>query len=312
MTPAPAINRQMTPTEWGLLLGLALLWGASYFYNGVAVKAVPPLSIVTFRVTLGAVLLYCVVRASGERLPRSPAIWAAFFVMGLANNVIPFSLIAWSQLHVESGLAAILNATTPLFAVLIANVMTEDERMTPQSIAGVVIGFVGVTIMVGPNALEGLTVHLLADLALLAASVFYAWSPIFARRFARWGIPPMVAATCQMTAAAAMMVPLALLFDRPWTIAPPGAGVWAALIALAALSTTLAYIIYYRILATAGAVNLLLVTLLIPVVSIILGASFLGERLSPNHFIGMAAIAVGLAAIDGRVWRWVRGTAGVR
>ena len=312
IAPSNAINRQMTPTEWGLLLGLALLWGASYFYNGVAVKALPPLSIVAFRIALGAALLLLVVKASGQGLPRSPAIWGAFFVMGFANNVVPFSLIAWAQTHVESGLAAILNATTPLFAVLIANVMTEDERITPQSIAGVVIGFIGVTIMVGPNALEGLTVDLLADLALLLASVFYAWSPIFARRFSRWGIPPMVAATCQMTAAAVMMVPLALVFDRPWSLPVPGLGVWAALIALAALSTTAAYIIYYRILATAGAVNLMLVTLLIPVVSIVLGASFLDERLSPNHFVGMAAIAMGLAAIDGRPWRWVRGMVGAR
>jgi drug/metabolite transporter (DMT)-like permease len=226
--------------------------------------------------------------------------------MGLINNVIPFSLIAWAQSHVASGLAAILNATTPLFAVLLANVLTRDERMTPGSVTGVVIGFAGVTIMIGPNALQGLTVDLLADLALLLASVFYALSPIFARRFGKAGIPPMVAATCQLTAATVMMVPLALVFDRPWTLAMPGLEVWSALFGLAALSTTLAYIIYYRILATAGAVNLMLVTLLIPAMAILLGAAFLGERLSANHFLGMAAIAMGLAAIDGRAWQWLR------
>jgi drug/metabolite transporter (DMT)-like permease len=302
----PPINRQMTPVEWGLLIALAVLWGGSYFYIAVAVKVVPPLTIVAFRVTVGAALLYLVVRASGLRLPTAPAVWGAFFVMGLINNVIPFSLIAWAQSHVESGLAAILNATTPLFAVLLANVLTEDEHMTPASVTGVVIGFGGVTIMIGPNALEGFTVDFLADLALLLASVFYAFSPIFARRFGKAGIPPMVAATCQLTAATVMMVPLALLFDRPWTIAMPGVEVWAALIGLAALSTTLAYIIYYRILATAGAVNLMLVTFLVPVSAIILGALFLGERLAPVDFLGMAVIGLGLAAIDGRPAAFVR------
>lgn len=303
----PPINRQMTPTEWGLLVTLALLWGGSYFYIAVAVQAVPPLSIVAFRVTLGGILLYLVVRASGLRLPRDRATWGAFFAMGLMNNVIPFSLIAWAQSHVASGLAAILNATTPLFAVLLANFLTSDERMTPASVVGVVIGFVGVTIMIGPNALEGFTVDFLADLALLLASVFYALSPIYARRFGRAGVPPMVAATGQFTAATAMMLPLALVFDMPWTIPMPPAGVWAALIGLAALSTALAYVIYYRILATAGAVNLMLVTFLVPVSAILLGAVFLGERLSPNHFLGMGAIGLGLAAIDGRLWRWLRG-----
>lgn len=310
-TPAPIamqppINRQMTPLEWGLLLALATLWGGSYFYNAVAVAAIPPLSVVAFRVGLGGALLYLIVRASGLRLPRDGKTWRAFFVMGLVNNVIPFTLIAWAQTHVASGLAAILNATTPLFAVLLANVLTHDERMTPASVSGVLIGFAGVTIMIGPNVLEGFTIDLAADIALLLASIFYAWSPIFARRFGRAGIPPMVAATCQMTAAAAMMVPLALVIDAPWTLPMPGIPVWAALIGLAALSTTLAYVIYYRILATAGAVNLMLVTLLIPAMAILLGAVFLGERLSPNHFVGMAAIALGLAAIDGRPLKLLR------
>lgn len=300
------INRQMTPTEWGLLLALATLWGGSYFYNAIAVAAIPPLSVVAFRVSIGGALLYLIVRANGLRLPTDGKTWRAFFVMGLLNNVIPFTLIAWAQTHVASGLAAILNATTPLFAVLLANVLTQDERMTPASISGVLIGFLGVTIMIGPNVLEGFTIDLAADIALLLASVFYAYSPIFARRFGRAGIPPMVAATCQMTAATAMMVPLALIVDMPWTLPVPGLGVWGALFGLAALSTTLAYVIYYRILATAGAVNLMLVTLLIPAMAILLGAIFLGERLSPNHFIGMAGIALGLAAIDGRPLRFLR------
>ena len=270
----PAIHRSMTATEWGLLLLLCLVWGGSYFYIGVAVKALPPFTIVAFRVTVGAALLYLVVQFYGQRMPEDRATWGAFFVMGLTNNVIPFSLIAWAQAHVPSGFAAILNATTPIFAVILANFLTIDEKMTPGRLAGVVIGFLGVAVMIGPDAFAGITTDLLADLALLVASVFYAFSPIYGRRFARAGLSPMVAATGQFTAASVMIVPLALVFDAPWTLPMPGLPVWGALLGLAAISTAFAYLIYYRILATAGAVNLMLVTFLVPVSAIVLGALF--------------------------------------
>ena len=214
----PAINRSMTATEWGLLLLLCIVWGGSYFYIGVAIKALPPFAIVAFRVTVGAAILYGIVRISGRRLPTDSATWRAFFVMGLANNVIPFSLIAWAQGHVPSGFAAILNATTPIFAVILANAMTADEKMTSGRLAGVIIGFAGVAVMIGPDALTGATDNLLADLALLTASVFYAFSPIYGRRFSRQGLPPMVAAAGQFTAAGAMMLPLTLIVDAPWTL----------------------------------------------------------------------------------------------
>ena len=300
------INRTMTPTEWGLILALGLLWGGSYFYVAVALEALHPLTIVAIRVAGGGALLYLVVRATGGRMPRDLDTWRGFFMMGLVNNVIPFSLIAWAQSHVESGAAAILNATTPLFAVLVAHYLTHDEKMSPLRVGGVIIGFGGVVIMIGPDALAGATTDVLADLALLLASVFYAYSGVYGRRFSRAGLKPLVTATGQITASTVMMVPIALIVDQPWTVAMPGAGVWAALFGLAAISTTLAYVMYYRILATAGAVNLLLVTFLVPVSAILLGALFLGERLSANHYLGMAAIALGLAAIDGRVVRGLR------
>lgn len=168
------------------------------------------------------------------------------------------------------------------------------------------IGFLGVVVLVGVDALGEASEHLLAELAILAASVSYALSVVYARRFSRRGLAPITAATGQITAAAAIVVPIALIVDQPWTLAAPGIETWGAIAGSAALSTFLAYIIYYRILATAGSVNLMLVTLLIPVTAIVLGTLVLGERLSANHFIGMAAIAIGLAVIDGRVLRLVR------
>jgi drug/metabolite transporter (DMT)-like permease len=293
----------MTATEWSLLLFLAVLWGGSYFYVGVAVKALPPLEIVASRLFLGAVLLLLVVKLTGARMPRDRASWGAFFVMGFANNVVPFNLIAWAQTHVPSGLAAILNATTPLFAVIFAHFLTHDERMTPTRVGGVVTGFAGVVVMIGPAAASGATADLVADLALLAAAMCYAVSPIYGRRFGRAGQPPLVTAAGQFTAAAVIVVPIALLIDRPWTQAMPDGGVLASLLALGVLSSALAYVIFYRILAAAGAVNLLLVTFLVPATAILLGAVFLGEHLAANQFIGMACIGLGLAAIDGRLLR---------
>jgi drug/metabolite transporter (DMT)-like permease len=293
----------MTTTEWGLLILLSLLWGGSYFYNAIAVKALPPLTIVTVRVVLGALLVYAVVRASGARMPRDGRTWRALFTMGLINNVIPFSMIAWSQGHVTSGLASILNATTPLFGVVFAHFTTRDEKMSPARVGGVIIGIVGVVFMIGPDALSDATDQFFAEIVCLSASILYAASGIYGRRFGRAGLPPLVTAAGQITASSVMMIPLAAVVDQPWTLPVPGFDVWAALIGLGAISTCLAYIVYYRILATAGAVNLLLVTLLIPVTAILLGSLLLGERLAINDFAGMALIGLGLAAIDGRPLR---------
>ncbi len=297
------INHQMTPTEWALLILLAILWGGSYFYNAIAIKELPPLIIVAVRVGLGAALLYLVVRLTGGRMPREWTTWRAFFFMGLINNVIPFSLVAWSQTHIASGLAAILNATTPLFTVLVAHYATHDEKMSPGRIVGLLVGFAGVVLMIGPDAITESTNDVIAEFGPLGAAVFYAASGVYGRRFSRMGLKPLVTATGQITAAAVMMIPLALLIDPPWLLQMPGLETWAALFGLAAVSTTLAYVIFYRILSTAGAVNLLLVTFLVPVSAILLGAVILHEHLGVNHFLGMACIGLGLAAIDGRLVR---------
>jgi drug/metabolite transporter (DMT)-like permease len=224
--------------------------------------------------------------------------------MGVLNNVIPFSLIVWGQAHIASGLASILNAMTPLFTVVVAHFLTADEKLTPQRAAGVAIGFGGVAVMVGPAALQGFGTDLLAQLACLAAAVFYSFAGVYGRRFRRLGLAPLQTAFGQVATSSLLLVPLALLVDRPWTLPMPGLATWAAVIGLAVVSTAFAYGLYFRILARAGATNVLLVTFLVPVSAILLGALVLGERLQPRHFAGMALIGVGLAAIDGRLARW--------
>jgi drug/metabolite transporter (DMT)-like permease len=300
------MNKTMGPREWGMLVVLSLLWGGSFFFIAVAVKELPTFTIMLLRVGLAALVLNVVVRAMGQRLPRDPKIWLAFFGMGLFNNVIPQSLIVWGETEISSGLASILNATTPLFGVLVAHFFTSDERMTFNKLVGVAIGFVGVAIMIGPSALGGLGTHVWAQLGIVLASLFYGISGVFGRRFKRMGVQPAMTATGQLTASTIMILPLALLVDHPWSLAMPSVNAWAAIAGLALLSTVLAYLLFFRILASAGATNLSLVTFLIPVSAVWLGVLFLGEHLETSHFIGMAGIAFGLAAIDGRLLDLIR------
>jgi len=299
------MQKTMGPAEWGMLLILSLLWGGSFFFIGVAVKELPTFTIMMLRVAIAALALNFVVKLMAQSLPRDPTVWLAFFGMGLFNNIIPQTLIVWGQTQITSGLASILNATTPLFGVLIANYFTGDEKMTPNKLAGVVIGFAGVAIMIGPSALGGLGAHVWAQVAVLLASFFYGISGVFGRRFKRLGVQPMMTATGQLTASTIMIAPLALLIDHSWSLAMPSLDTWAAIVGLALLSTAFAYLLFFRILSTAGATNLMLVTFLIPVSAVFLGTLFLGEHLQAKHVVGMACIAAGLAAMDGRLLRMV-------
>src|SRR4051794_4689805 len=301
MSQEARVARTMTPTEWSMLLTMSVLWGGSFFFVGIAVKELPPLTIVLLRVGLAAVMLCLMLRMFGLRFPGGRRAWAAFLAMGLLNNVIPFCLIVWGQTKIASGLAAILNAATPLFTVLVAHAFTPDEKLTGNRLAGVLVGLAGVVVIIGPNAFQGIADGVLADVAVLGAALSYAFAGVFGRRFARMGIAPMMTAAGQVIASTVMLLPLALFIDRPWTLPVPSAATSLAILGLAMLSTALGYVLYFRILATAGATNLLLVTFLIPVSAILLGALVLSERLSAQHFFGMALIGAGLAAIDGRV-----------
>lgn len=296
----------MTPLEWGMILVLALFWGGSFFFVGIAIKQLPPLTIVALRVSLAAIILWLCAPAMGVAMPKSRTILISFFVMGLINNVIPFALIAFGQTQLASGLASILNASTPLFTVLVGHFLTTDERLTPLRLAGALCGLVGVAGMIGPQLVAGPGGGALAELAVLGAAVSCAFASVFGRRFRRLGVNPIATATGQVTASSLMLIPIALFVDRPWTLPPPDLATWGAVAGLASLSTALAYVLYFRILAGAGATNVVLVTLLAPVSSISLGALFLHEHLEPRHFIGLALIGLGLACIDGRPLKALR------
>lgn len=292
---------RLTLTDWLLLLFLSILWGGSFFFIGVAVKALPPSTIVFARVFIAAIALHIVLRAMGVRFPIDAASWRAFFGMGLLNNAIPFCLIVWGQTQIASGLASILNATTPLFTVIVAHFLTADEKLTRNRAIGILTGLAGVVILIGPQALAGLGNDVVAQLAVLGAALSYAFAGIWGRRFKRMGMPPLATAAGQVTASSCLMLPIALVVDRPWTLPMPGIEAIASVAALALLSGALAYVVFFRVLASAGAVNLSLVTLLIPPSAILLGVLFLDERLEPTDLAGMALIGLGLIAIDGRL-----------
>jgi len=295
-------QQRMSPTEWGLLALLSLLWGGSFFFAKIAVGALPPLTVVLARVGLAAGALWVFLKLRGTPIPTSPRLWLSFAGMGVLNNLVPFALIFWGETVLSSGFASILNATTPVFSLLVAHTLTDDEKLAPNKVVGIVLGFAGVVVLAGNEALEGSRAGLLPTLACLGAALSYGLANVFGRRFRRIGIEPTVSAFGQIASTAAMMVPIAALADAPWRLALPSVGVWAALAGLALLSTALAYINFFRLLATAGATNTSLVTLLIPVSAVLLGTLFLSESLSPGQVGGMGLIAAGLIAIDGRAF----------
>jgi drug/metabolite transporter (DMT)-like permease len=279
---------------WLWLLSLSVLWGGSFFFAKVAVGELGPFTVVFARVSLAALALALVVPL------RRDAPWPTYFAMGFLNNALPFSLIFWGQTAIGSGLASILNATTPLFTLVVAHYLTSDEKIDRTKVAALLIGLLGVVVLIGPSALVGSST-LWGQAACLTAALSYAFAGIYGRRFRRMGIAPAEAAAGQLTASTVLILPIMLVIDRPWMVPPPSLTVWLALGALALLSTALAYVLYFRILAAAGATVLLLVTFLIPVPAILLGAMVLGEQFEPRHYAGMALIGLGLAIIDGRI-----------
>lgn len=303
--PKPAafpVSAPMSADLWLTLGFLSMLWGGSFFFIAVAIKEWPPFTIVFARVLIAALVLLVVlaVMRPSFRLDRR----LALSVLGMAifNNLLPFSLIAWAQGHIPSGLASILNATTPLFTVALLHVLGA-ERATPMKATGVLVGLGGVALMLARDWGKFGAAEIIPQLAMLAATTCYAISGWWGRRLQKDAVPPLVAATGQMIASTLLLAPLVLLVDRPWNLPLPSTPAMLSIVALGVFSTALAYILFFRVLVRAGPTNLALVTFLIPVSAILLGTLFLGERLTLAQVFGMATIGLGLALIDGRLFR---------
>lgn len=292
----------MTRSDWLLLLLLSLLWGGSFVFVEVALRGLPVLSIVWGRVALAAVILAIALWGMGVAMPPRAA-WPALLVMGFLNNAVPFTLFVLAQGQITGALASILNATTPLLTVVVAHFATTDERLTPAKGIGLALGFAGVVVMLGGATGTG---EIWAKLACLGAALSYALAGVWGRRFRRMGVPPLATAFGQVAASTLILAPIWLLIDQPSHLPFPGTDVIAAMIGIAVLSTALAYLIFFRLLASAGATRLSLVTFLIPASATALGIAFLGEELMARHVAGFVLIAGGLLAIDGRLSRRVR------
>jgi drug/metabolite transporter (DMT)-like permease len=278
---------------------LSLLWGASFLSIRIALDEVPPLTAVAHRVGWATLVLWIYILLKRLPLPRGRLIWIGFVGMGLLNNVIPFSLMAWGQLHIPSGLTSIFNASTAIFGVLVAALLLGDERLSRRKAVGVAVGFAGVVTAIGADSLRDFDITSLAQLAILGGTLSYAFAGVWARNRLT-GLAPQVAAAGMLTASTLIMVPLAWLIDGPIRLDLEPRTLFA--IAYYALgATALAYLLYYRVLGLAGSGNLMLVTLLIAPIAILLGAVVLDETLAPNAYKGFALLAVGLLIIDGRL-----------
>jgi drug/metabolite transporter (DMT)-like permease len=292
-------QRAMSAGDWGLLLLLGAIWGGSFFFARIAVAEIPPLTLVLFRVAIAGLALHLYLLARGPSFALALPHWKKFVALGILNNVIPFSLIFAGQTALGAGIASVLNATTPFWTIVIANAVTTDEKLSWNKVAGVFFGIAGTAVMIGPGLMAGLGGPVWAKFALVAASISYALALILAKRFR--GVPPAVVATAQLTVSTGVMFPIALAVSGFAGFFGTSDHVWAAVLALALLSTAFAYLLYFTIIARAGATNASLVTLIVPVSAILLGAIFLGERLELFEFAGMALIAIGLIVIDGRL-----------
>ncbi len=293
-----AQQKTLSRRAWTDLIFLSCLWGGTFLAVRIALDEIGVFTVVAHRVFWGAVVLWAIVLILRLPLTKDPRLWGAFALMGLLNNVIPFTLITWGQLRVETGLTAILNSTTALFGVLVATALFADERLTLRKAVGVLLGFAGVVTAVGYESLFAFDPTSLAQWAIISAGVSYA----FAGAWGRIGLgklPPLVAAAGMVTASALIMVPLAWIIEGPISL-DLSARTWSAIAYVAGGATALAYLLYYRILAVAGSGNLLLVTLTIPPVAIILGTIVLGETLNPSAYMGFGLLALGLVVVDGR------------
>ncbi len=300
--PPCEINPVMSPAQWGLIIILSVLWGGSFFFVEVAVKEAPTFTLVLCRVCMAWIILAAIVRAKGMKMPSSPRVWGSLFILGALNNVIPFCLFAWGQSHIDSGLAGIFNATSPIFSVVLAHFFVKKEKLTFNRGIGIFMGWAGVCVLIGIESLNGFSVEMFGQLAALAGAGFYAVAAVYGSRFET--LHPLVVAAGMLLSSTIMLTPFALIVDQPWQLSLSGT-TWISIFLLAAICTSLAYIIYFHVLSVSGPTNLMLVTFLIPVSAIGLGVMLLGEQLEWKNLSGLALIFFGLIAIDGRCFKMI-------
>ena len=286
-------------TDWLLIGLLAAIWGGSFLFGRILMIEWPPFTVVFLRVSIAALTLWIFLIVTSRKFPKDINLVKMVLVMGILNNVIPFSLILIGQREIGSGLAAVVNAMTPIWTLIIANFFTSDEKFTTNKIAGIVFGFLGVTVLIGADFVQGLTASAWAQGAVLGATISYGFASVWGKRFK--GQDPIIISTGQLTASSIIMLPIIFLVEDPFAISAPSLEMLVSLIGLAVVCTAFAYVLFFKILDSAGATNASLVTFLVPVSAIILGIIWLGEILTTSNILGMILIITGLALVDGRI-----------
>lgn len=281
-------------TEIALLLLLAALWGGSYTFIKLGVETIPPVTLIAARTLIAGAILVAIIRWRGLSLPRDLATWRLFLFQACLNSVLPFTLIAWAERSVDAGLATILNATTPVFVFLLTLAFAAQRKLDLRKAFGVAAGLAGIMLVVGVEAIGGLGGEFVPQLAIVLATISYACAALFGRNFT--GLDPLMPAAGSLLCGAAILLPLSLIVDRPWTLAPSQASI-LALLALAAFSTALAFAIYFRLIRTLGPVGTTSVSYLRVPFGVTIGIVFLGEHLSPTAWIGLALVVIGVAAM---------------
>jgi drug/metabolite transporter (DMT)-like permease len=297
----PASSRPMSANEWVQLHILGFLWGGSFFFARIAVVEIPPLALVLYRVAIAAIVLHLWLRLRGISFAPVLARPGSFVCLAMLNNVLPFSLIFTGQTEIGAGLASVFYATTPLWTVLVANLLTTDEKLSPIKLGGVALGIVGAAVMIRPGLISDFGGPAWAKLAVIGAAISYAFAVVYAKRFK--SLSPTVVAAGQLTAATFLMMPIVFVLYSPMEVVAPSISIWMAVLALGVFTTAIAFILYFNLIASAGATNASLVTLLVPVSAIVLGSVFLGERLETFEIAGMILIMSSLLIIDGRIFR---------
>jgi drug/metabolite transporter (DMT)-like permease len=292
--------------QWLMLLVLSVLWGGSFFFMKVALAELPVFTIVLLRVSSAAVMLYLFLKITKVAIATDIKVWRLFFYLGFFNNIVPFALIIYGMSEIASGLASIINATTPLFTIVVAHFATADEKMSFNKVIGVVLGIFGVSLLMGNEVFAEASQSVVAMMACLAAALSYAISSLFGRQFKVLQVPSSVGAFGQVFASSLLLIPIVFILEQPLSLQMPSMMTVSSILALGILSTALAYVLYFKLIEQAGATNAVLVTLLVPLSAILLGWLILGEQLQLNHLLGMLSIGFGLLAIDGRLLKKLR------
>lgn len=294
-------NPTASTKDWAMIALLALIWGGSFLFGRILMLEWPPFTVVFLRVALAALSLWIFLAVTRKRFPADRSLLGAIILMGIINNVIPFSLILIGQQEIGSGLASVVNAMTPIWTLIIANRFTSDEKFSRNKTIGIALGFIGVTVLIGADFVQGLTASAWAQVAVLGATISYGFAGVFGKRFKEQD--PIVISTGQLTAASLIIFPIMIATEGFFEVSPPTTELVISTLGLAILCTAFAYVLYFKILASAGATNVSLVTFLVPISAILLGVVWLGETLTLGNMLGMALIVLGLIFVDGRLIR---------